>query len=95
MLPLQLLRVALGALAVVFAHALGRVTARLRLQKQPFSKALSWVLRTAICLIAVFWRRGFDAVSIAMLVLAAVSFALGVFMEQRPRHVEEVHLFRE
>jgi len=95
MMPLQLLRVALGVLAVVFAHALGRVTARLRLQKQPFSKALTWALRTAICLLAVFWRRGFDAISIAILALAAVSFALGVLLEQRPRHEEEVHLFRE
>jgi TctA family transporter len=93
--PIQLLRVALAALAVVFAYALGRVGVRLHRNKQPYTKALTWVLRTTLCVFAVFWRRGFDATSIATLALVAVSLALGVFMEQRPRHDEEIHLFRE
>jgi uncharacterized membrane protein YoaK (UPF0700 family) len=91
--PIQLLRVALGILAVFFA--LGRVAARLLRNNQPYSKALTWVLRISVCLLAVFWRRGFDAISIATLALAAMGIAAGVIVEQRPRQVEEIHLFRE
>jgi hypothetical protein len=93
--PIQLLRVALGFLAVFFAYALGRVAARLHRQDQPYSKALTWALRVSVCVLGVFWRRGFDATSIATLALAAVGLGLGLFVEQRPRHVEEIHLFRE
>jgi cytochrome c oxidase assembly factor CtaG len=93
--PIQLLRVVLGILAVFFAYALGRVAARLHRQNQPYSKALTWVLRVAVCVLAVFWRRGLDAISMATLALAAVGIAAGVLVEQRPRHTEEIHLFRE
>jgi hypothetical protein len=94
-MPIQLLRVALGMLAVFFAYALGRMAARLRRQNQPYAKALTWVLRLAVCVLAVMWRQGLDATSIATLALAALAFGGGVVVEQRPRHVEEIHLFRE
>jgi hypothetical protein len=93
--PIQLLRVTLGILAVFLAYALGRVVARLHRQNQPYSKALTWALRVTVCVLGVFWRRGLDATSIATLALAAVGLGFGVFVEQRPRHVEEIHLFRE
>ena len=92
---MQLLRVALGVLAVLFALALGRMAARLRGQKQPYSKALTWVLRISVCVLAVLWRQGLDATSIATLALVAVAFGAGVIVELRPKHVEEIHLFRE
>ncbi len=95
MLPLQMLRVALGLMAVFFAAALGRVTVRLRRQKQPFSKALTWVLRVTLCVAAVFWKSGFDAVSITTLSLVIAAFAGGAIFEQRPRHEEETHLFHD
>ena len=93
LVPIQLLRVGLGLLAVLFAYSLGRTTVRLHRQNQPYRKALTWVLRTAVCVFAVLWQRGFDATSIATLALVAASFALGAYLEWRPRHVEEVHLF--
>ena len=93
--PIQLLRVALAVLAVAFAFALGRMAVRLHRNGQPFTKALTWVLRIALCVFAVFWRRGFDATSIATLALVAAGVSLGVFMEQRPRHDDQIHLFRE
>jgi len=83
---MQLLRVALAVLAV---------GVRLHRNKQPYSKALTWVLRITLCVFAVFWRWGLDATSIATLALVAAGLALGVFIEQRPRHDEEIHLFRE
>lgn len=87
------MRVALGLLAVLFAYSLGRITVRLHRQNQPFTKALTWVLRTVVCVFGVLWQRGLDATSVATLALVAASFALGAYLEWRPRHVEEVHLF--
>ena len=83
----------LGLLALFFAHFLGRVGARLHQQKQPYAKALTWFLRTAVALFAVLWTRGLDAVSIVTLALAALSFAGGIYVEMRPHHTEEIHLF--
>ncbi len=91
--PIELLRILLGLLALFFAYALGRMIARLRRQKQPYTRALTWVLRTAVCLFGVLWNRGFDVTSIIFLALSAATFALGYFIEWRPRHVEETHLF--
>jgi len=71
------------------------VSVRLHRNGKPFTKALTWVLRITLCVFAVFWRRGFDATSIATLALVAAGVALGVFMEQRPRHDDQIHLFRE
>jgi surface polysaccharide O-acyltransferase-like enzyme len=90
-----LVRAALAILAVAFAFALGRVGVRLHRNKQPYAKAGTWVLRITLCVFAVFWRWGFDATSIATLALVSAGLALGAFMEQRPRHDEEIHLFRE
>jgi hypothetical protein len=83
----------LGLLAALFAYSLGRLTIRLRREKQPYRKALTWVLRTVVCVFAVLWQRGLDATSIATLVLVVAAFALGAYLEWRPRHVEEIHLF--
>lgn len=90
---MQLLRVALGVLAIFFAYALGRVLIRLHSQGQPMTKALTWVLRTMAALLAIFWTRGFDAVGIGTLGLVILSLAGGIYVESRPRPTEEIHLF--
>jgi hypothetical protein len=89
---MQLLRVALGLLAIFFAYALGRVLIRLRSQGQPMTKALTWVLRATVALLAIFWTRGFDAVGMGILGLVILSLASGIYMESRPRRTEEIHL---
>ena len=94
-MPIQFLRVGLGILAVLFAWALGRLAIRLRRQKQPYRKALTWVLRTAVCVFGVLWQWGFDATSLATLAGVAAGMGLGSYLEWRPRHVEEIHLFRD
>ncbi|MGE5569466.1 MAG: hypothetical protein ACM3S5_10570 [Rhodospirillales bacterium] len=91
--PIELLRVLLGVLALFFAYALGRTLARLRKYRKPITKALTWVLRTAVCLFGVLWHRGLDVTSIVFLVLAAATFAIGYYLEWRPRQVDEIHLF--
>jgi hypothetical protein len=93
--PLAALRILLSALALFFGYFLGRVTTRLHAMKQPFAKAITWVLRTVVCLLGVLWGRGFDAISIAALILTAAAIAAGVYAEWRPRRTEEIHLFKE
>jgi hypothetical protein len=88
----QPLRIVLGLLALFFAYSLGRVGMRLYLANQPFVRALSWALRTTVCLAGVFWSRGFDLTSIVFLALAAAGAAAGAWLEFRPKHVEEIHI---
>jgi cytochrome c oxidase assembly factor CtaG len=89
----QVVRVVVGLLAMFFAYGLARVSARLRRERQPMRKALTWLLRTILALGAILWTGGFDAVGILMVALSAVAFAGGILLELRPRHEEEIHLF--
>jgi hypothetical protein len=82
----------LALLAVFFAYALGRVGARLHNAGQPLARAITWVLRTVVTLGAILWTRGFDALGIAALALAAAALGVGVYVESRPRRDDEIHL---
>ncbi len=93
MVSIQFIRIILGLLSLFFAYFLGRVAIEVRRRKLPHTKLTTWVLRTAVCLFGVVWRRGLDATSIVFLVLAAASFAAGLYLEWRPRRIEEIHLF--
>ncbi len=87
------LRLLLGLLALFFGYFLGRVATRQRRQNLPQSRTITWLLRTVVCLAGVLWSRGLDVVSIVFLVLTAASIGTGVYLESRPRHIEETHLF--
>lgn len=93
--PIQFMRVVLGLLAMFFAYALGRTLTRLHNAGQPKVRALTWVLRTVVALGAIVWTRGLDPVGIVLIALAAVSLAVGVYLESRPHESEEIHLFTE
>ncbi len=93
--PLQLIRILLVFLALFFAHFLGRVIVRLRRQKLPYTKALTWFLRTTVALFGIIWMRGVDLLSVLTLLLCAVAVAAGIWVESRPRKVEEIHLFSD
>jgi hypothetical protein len=93
--PIQFLRVLLGLLAMFFAYALGRAATRLHNAGQPVARALTWLLRTVVSLGAVLWTRGFDPIGTAMLALAGASLAAGIYLESRPHHSDEIHLFTD
>lgn len=95
LVPIQFLRVLVGVLGAFFAYALGRAVMRLHRQKQPLAKAVTWVLRVTVCLFAVLWVGGTDVVGIALIAFATLCLALGVYLEWRPKHTEEIHLFKE
>ncbi len=90
--PIEILRVLLGILAIFFAYALGRTIARLRQARQPYTKATTWVLRTTVCLFGVLWNRGLDITSIVFLVLSGGVFGLACFFQPKPREPEQTHL---
>jgi hypothetical protein len=93
--PIQLLRVLLGLLAMFFAYALGRAATRLHNAGQPIARAFTWLLRTVVSLGAILWTRGFDLVGIAMIALSAATLGAGVYVESRPHHSDRIHLFPE
>jgi hypothetical protein len=87
---MELLRIVLGLLAVFFAHYLGRSAARVRRQKLPKSAVYTWVLRTTVCLMGVYWGRGADLAAILFSALAAASLASGIHVERRVRKTEHL-----
>jgi len=94
--PIQALRVALGLLGMLFAFSLARFGTRLRLAKQPLTRALTWFLRTAVTVTAILWTRGPDALGIVLMSLIALSFACGIYVALHPRKpAEAIHLFPE
>ncbi len=83
-------------LALFFAYGLGRLATRLRRQKQPFSKAVTWVLRLCVTLLGVFWGGGLDPLGLLALLLAAAGLALGIWLEARPKKAEApIHIAPE
>jgi hypothetical protein len=95
LVPLHFLRVLVGVLGAFFAYALGRAVMRLHRQGRPLARAVTWALRVTVCLFAVLWVGGLDAIGIAILAAASLCLALGVYLEWRPKHTEEIHLFKE
>jgi hypothetical protein len=93
--PLLPLRILIGLLGLFFAYFLGRVGTELHLRHQPLRKAITWLLRVIVTLGAVWWTGGPDSVTVVFLVLAAVVFALGVYVEMRPKKVDEIHITPE
>ncbi len=93
--PVQVLRIFLTLLAMFFAYALGRMGTRLHLAGKPKTKALTWVLRVVVCVMGVAWpvRGHADLTLIVACVLVVLALGAGIYIEMRPRQVEEVHLF--
>lgn len=86
---LNVLRVVLGILCVLFAHMLGRSVVQMR--RGGRNRAVfSWTLRTMLTGVAVAWRQGLDGITIAVLAGAAVSAAAGAWLVARPRPEEDL-----
>ena len=88
-IPLDILRVLLGLLCLMFAHFLGRSLVRARRGRGARS-VYGWLIRTVITAGAIVWRRGLDGISIAVFTLAAASLVIGIWDEQRPRPQEDL-----
>lgn len=79
-----LFRALVGVLAVFFSHFLGRSAAGLYQGRESRSRTIGWTLRVTVCVMAVVWGRGLDALSVVVLVLAVLSLGAGVWRQLHP-----------
>jgi hypothetical protein len=86
--PFDLMRAVLALLGVFFAVNLGRGATR-AYERRPRPAWRGWLIRLVLTLLAVSFRRGLDAVTVAALVLSAAAIAGGAWLELRPRKPEE------
>jgi hypothetical protein len=80
----------LGALGVLFAHFLGRGAVKLQRGEVSRGATFGWALRTTVCVYAVFYLGGLHWPFILVFALAAASLTGGVWLESRPRKVEDL-----
>jgi hypothetical protein len=73
----EFLRGVLGVLAIFFAYLAGRAGAQVRKGRQKPRNFTAWVIRAAVCLIAISIRHELGALDIAIWFLSAASFAVG------------------
>ena len=88
-LSLTLLRGIVGLLCVLFAHFLGRSVQRRLWRGDRKAPLVTWVLRTAVTVVAVVWRSGLDGLSWIVFGAAAISAGLGFYVESRPQRQED------
>jgi|YNPBryBLVA2012_1023415.scaffolds.fasta_scaffold00086_19 hypothetical protein len=89
MVPLNLVRAALGLLTLFFAHFLGRMIVRLR-QGRPGARPGGWAIRFAVALGAILWSGGLDATAIVTLAGAGLAGGYGAWRESRPKKDEDL-----
>lgn len=73
----EFLRGVLGVLGVFFAYLAGRAGAQVRKRQSKPRNFTAWVLRAAVCLVAISIRHELGALDIAIWVVSAASFAVG------------------
>lgn len=59
-------------------------------ERLPFSRTYTWLLRTLVALLAVFWRAGLDWVSLSTIAAVAISIALGFLADRHPPKPDEL-----
>ncbi len=89
---LNVVRIFIAVLGILFAFQLGKVVADLKARGLPVVRASTWFLRVLVIVFAIFWVGGFDAITIATIVLAAAAFATGIWQRVRRKPDKSVHL---
>lgn len=90
MVPLGILRAALGLLCLFFAHFLGRSAVRFCQRAEPGAKTTAWILRVAVAYGAILWSGGLDILAVIILVLTAVVLAAGIYVQLHPPKQENL-----
>jgi hypothetical protein len=90
--PLGFLRGLVGAIGIGCGYMLGRSFVAVRKGQVRVSRMYSWIFRTMLCLLAVWYpmRGGVDGVDIVVWALAAAAFAGGVWDGSRVRKQEDL-----
>ena len=77
MFPIETLRVLLALIGVGAAFMAGRTLAAARAKRVHSARHLAWMVRAALCLLALGFRHVPDLVLVGALVLAVAAFAGG------------------
>jgi hypothetical protein len=90
--PIGFLRGVVGVIGVGCAHMLARAIVGLRKGQLRRSKMYAWLLRTILCLLAVWYpaRPDIDTVDAVIWFLAAVAFGLGYWDASRAKKEEDL-----
>lgn len=89
-MPIEFLRGVLGVLCILFAHMAGRSAVAVRKKLQKSSKLYAWIIRAAVCAVAIAFRHTLDAIDIAVWVLALAAFAAGWWDASRAKPPEDL-----
>ncbi len=90
--PLGFLRGIVGVLGVGCAYMLARSVVSLRKGEIRISRFYAWLLRTAVCLLGVWYpaRPGADTPDVVIWALSAVAFAVGYWDASRVKKQEDL-----
>lgn len=90
MVPMNLVRAALGLLAVFFAHFLGRALVCLVQRRMAGARVAPWLIRFALAFGAILWSGGFDATAVVTLAASGLSGGYGAWRQWRPQLREDL-----
>lgn len=90
MVPLNLIRAALGLLTVFFAYFLGRCLVHWAARRATGGRTTAWLLRFALALGAILWSGGLDATAIVTIAGAGAAGVYGAWLEHHPREPEDL-----
>ena len=90
MVPSEFLRGVLGLLSLGCAYMAGRTVAGVRSGQLKLSRLYGWLLRTAVCMLALSFRHAFDAVALTILSLALVAGAGGFWQAAHRKPPEDL-----
>ena len=88
--PTEFLRGLLGLLGTGSAFMTGRSVVAVRRGWQKLSRIYGWVVRTAVCMVAVAFRNPVDTVDLIVWGLAAIAFAGGMASVWRAKPPEDL-----
>jgi hypothetical protein len=87
---LDFLRGVVGVLGIFFAHLAGRSGALVRKGTQKLIRFYAWLIRAAVCVIAVSIRHPTGTLDIVIWALCATAFGLGWWDASRARPPEDL-----
>jgi hypothetical protein len=90
MVPLGIVRVALGLLTVFFANFLGRAAVRTARGVRAPSRLTPWMIRYLLALGAILWSGGLDLIAILTLALSGATGGYGAWRELHPKPPENL-----
>ena len=90
MFPIEFLRVLLGLIGVGSAYMAGRTQAAVRAKRVKAARHIAWMIRAALCLLALGFRHAPDLILIGALVLAVAAFVGGWWQASHAKPPEDL-----